>query len=92
MDPRTLGLITTIVLFAAIGWLMARRARQPAPWWAFALLLVAAIVGRYLGIGSRLLDAQGFAIPINWAIVACCAGAGAGLLWRNRQLKRLAAS
>jgi tryptophan-rich sensory protein len=39
-----------------------------------------------------LLDAQGFAIPINWAIVACCAGAGAGLLWRNRQLKRLAAS
>lgn len=91
MDLATLGLIFTGIVFGAFGWWRARKRRQRAGGWTFSLLLVLAVMGSAIGVGTRLLDFFEFAVPLNWAIVASCVGGCLGLLVRNRELTRLKA-
>ncbi|MEN8254848.1 MAG: hypothetical protein ABFR33_05190 [Verrucomicrobiota bacterium] len=89
MDIGTISLFFTIVVFGAVGWLIAGRRKKPAGPLTFVVLLAVAVVGYYVGVGTRLVDVDGFKVLLNWAIVSGCVGGCLGLLVRNRRLRRL---
>ncbi len=89
MDTGTISWLITIAIFGAIGWVIASKRARPAGLLIFILLLLAAIVGFFVGRSTRLVDMGGFAIFLNWSIVSCCIGGGLGLLRRNQELRRI---
>ena len=88
MDIGTISWVFTIVVFGAIGLLLASLRMKPAGPLTFVALLVIAVGGFYVGVGTRLVDVDGFKVLLNWAIVSCCVGGCVGLLVRNRKLGR----
>ena len=89
MGIGTASWFFTIVVFAAIGWLIASRRSRPAGPLTYVALLLVAIGGYYVGVSTRLVDVNGFQVFLNWAIVSCCVGACVGSLVRSRNLRRL---
>ncbi len=81
MNPDLLGKLVTICLFGGIGWLIADRFRLPVATLTWALLLLAALVGSF--VKFLVVSVLGFTVYSNWAIVACCLGALAGLVVRS---------
>jgi len=88
MDIGTISWLSTVVVFGAVGGLLAGRRSKPAGLLTFVALLVVAVVGYFVGVDTRLVDVDGFRVLLNWAIVSCCVGGCVGLLVRNRKLHR----
>jgi hypothetical protein len=89
MDMGTMSWVFTMVAFGAVGGLIASRRTRPASPWAFVALAVAAVVGFFIGVDTRLLDVGDFEVFLNWAIVSCCLGGYVGLVNGNRKLRRI---
>ena len=90
MDIGTTSLLFTIVVFGAIGCLIASRLSRPSSPWAYVALLVLALVGFYVGVDTSLVQVGDFTVMLNWSIASCCVGGCVGLLFRNAKLRRLA--
>ncbi len=88
MDLGTLGWLFTILVFGALGSLLANLRSRPTGVLPFVLLAVATVIGHSVGTGTRLLSIFGFDVALSWALAAGCLGAIVGLLRRNRQLRR----
>jgi hypothetical protein len=50
---------------------------------SFVLAAAIAVAGGYVWVGTRLLDVQGFLMPLNWTIVAFCSGWIVGSVLRH---------
>lgn len=92
MDFGTLGALVTIVAFGCLGLNLAYRRSQPLGKWLVGLLGVGALVGVFVGASTRLLDAFGFLMPLNWAIVSGSLGAILGSLLRGSSSGRIKSS
>ena len=88
MDIGFVGILATAIVFAILGLVIAYRRKRPAGIGSFVLVAVVAVVGSYLGVGTRLLDVFGFLVPLNWAIVGFCAGWIMGSVFGNLRLSR----
>jgi len=89
MNIGTLSWLITVCIFGGLGWLLSLRRTRPAGPVTFVLLAGIAVVGFYLGVGTRLLDVFGFKVLFSWAIVSSCLGGIIGLVVRNGKLRRL---
>jgi FtsH-binding integral membrane protein len=89
MDMGTLGWIVTVILFGAVGWLIASRRQRPAGVKVFGLLLGLAVVGYFVGVSTTVFGVDDFRMHLNWIIVSGCVGGCLGLLVRNWRLGRL---
>jgi hypothetical protein len=83
MDTGTLNRLLTLAVFGIAGFLLARLFRLPVPFRTRLLLAVAAIVGCFVGVETRLVSIFGVAILLNWAIASSCLGMLVGLLVRG---------
>lgn len=89
MTIETLSWLTTVLVFGAIGWLIASRRRRPAGPIPFVALIVIAAVGYfYVGVDTIVFGVDQFKMFLNWIIVAGCVGGCLGLFLRNRQLRQ----
>ena len=88
MSLQNLGALVTIVAFGCLGLVLAYRRAEPMGRRQGILLGVLAVVGIFIGASTRLLDAFGFLMPLNWAIVAGCSGAMVGSFLRSARLRR----
>ncbi len=89
MDMSTMSWSSTIVFFAAIGFLIASRRSRPAGLPTYVTLLVIAFLGLFIGVDTQLLAIGDFEVPLNWAIVAASMGAWCGLLVCNHRIDRV---
>jgi len=89
MIAGSISWILTIVIFGAIGWVIAKRRSRPAGPVLIAAVLLAAVLGYFLGVGTIILGVDDFQIRLNWALLAGCLGAGMALIVRTIQLRRL---
>jgi hypothetical protein len=89
MDIGTLSWLVTIIVFGALGWFIASRVRRSVGPWVYAVLLAVVIGGYFVGVDTRLLDAGGFKVSLNWAIVSCALGSGLGLMSRRFRSRRI---
>ncbi|MHC5211146.1 MAG: hypothetical protein ACYTG2_10550 [Planctomycetota bacterium] len=92
MDAGTVSWVLTIVVFGAVGWLIANWRSRPASPWTYVALVVLATAGYFVGVDTRLVEVGAFQVFLNWAIVSYCVGGCVGLLVCSRELRRIAKS
>ncbi len=94
MSAGTFGATFTIVVFASIGWGIARLFSQKTGARALvivsALLVVAAIAASFIEDGIWLVGVDEIGGRLDLATMASCLGACAGLLTRVRDRRRVA--
>jgi hypothetical protein len=87
MDGRVLGNIVTLCVFGALGVLVATRLKVPRAARTWVLLLIAVVVGSFVGKDTALLSVFGVSVRLNWMIVATFVGVLVGLLVRTLALR-----
>jgi len=89
MIAGTISFILTVCIFGAVGWAIASRRSRPAGPVLIAGLIVAAVLGYYVGVGTILIGVGDFQIRLNWALLAGCLGACLALIVRRIGLRGL---
>jgi fucose 4-O-acetylase-like acetyltransferase len=84
MLGETVNQLVTLCIFGSIGLVIARWLRVPVPARTWVLLVIAVVVGSFIGINTVLLSVFGVGLLLNWAIASCCLGVLVGLLLRGR--------
>jgi hypothetical protein len=77
-----LGILVTFGVFAALGLFLSRFLHASRP--TLLVLLLGAVIGWFIGVHTVLFSAFGFAVRLNWALLACCVGLVTGLAIRRR--------
>lgn len=94
MNADTFGATFTIVVFAALGWGVARLFSQRTGARVLVivsvLLVVAAIAASFIEDGIWLVGVDEIGGRLDLAIIASCLGGCAGLLTRARDRRRVA--
>lgn len=78
----TPSILITVALFGSLGYFCSRFLRPR--WQLVLILLLAVVVGGWIGVNTSILSWFGVDLRLNWAIRACCIGLLAGVLVRRR--------
>ena len=93
MNPGTIGLLITAVVFGLFGWVVARLLSRSLGAQVLVvlsiLLVIAAIAASFIEGGIWLVGVDQYGGPLNLAIIAFCLGGSVGLLIRVRERHRL---
>lgn len=87
MNAETFSQLVTLCVFGSIGLFVAWRLKVPVPVWTWILLVIAVVVGCFVGVNTALLSVFGVGLLLNWAIASCCLGVLVGLLVRSWALR-----
>ena len=87
MNGETLSRLLTLCVFGFIGLFVAWRLKVPVPVRTWVLLVIAVVVGCFVGVNTALLSVAGVSLLLNWAIASCCLGVLVGLLVRRWALR-----
>ncbi len=74
MHGDMLSQLLTLVVFGSIGSLIAPRLKMPVPIRTWVLLVIAVIVGSFVGVDTWMVSVYGVGLLLNWAIVSFCLG------------------
>jgi len=78
--------VITICLCGCAGVFLAGRFRLPVPWHTWVLLVLAVVVGSFVGVSTHVVSVLGFGIRLNVAIASCSVGILVGLWARRRKI------
>jgi hypothetical protein len=88
MDVGTISSMITVIVFGAVGWLLAQQRRSRDRLKATVILLGIAVVGIAVGRSTIVFGIHEFRIMLNWVIVSLCVGACLGLFLGNGSRRR----
>jgi hypothetical protein len=75
-----ISFVFTFIVLGGVGYLSARRFKQPVAVYNWVLLILATILAGFVGIGGHLISVFGFTIYLNWCLQAFGLGLIIGLV------------